>query len=157
MSNGYLPRHNPDRADQIANGVAWHRRRWVRRVGIAAAALALVAGVFELGHVAGHAHAHRTAEAEQHSHEPESQVVVEHAIPDRCLQALSHAENGLKLSAEHFDEMTTHIEETGSAGRHHLDEMDPIREELADLREAFETTRLGCQLQPPQQARGGGS
>lgn len=151
----YLPRH---RTDQLANGVVWHRRRWVRRAAVAVAALALTAGVFEIGHWAGHTHAHQVAEAEQHP-EPGKRIVVEHAIPDRCLQALSHAENGLKLSAEHFAEMTTHIEETGSAGRHHLTEMDPVREELADLREAFEQTRLGCQIdgRPPEQARGGGS
>lgn len=152
----YLPRHDDQRAQKLANRPPWHRRRWVRRAAVAVAALALTAGVFEAGHWAGHTHAHQVAEAEQHSHEPESQVVVEHAVPDQCLQALSHAENGLELSADHFKSMTTHIRETGSAGRHHLEEMDPVREELADLREAFEQTRLGCELQPPEQAQGGG-
>lgn len=145
MSNGYLPRHNPDRADQLANGVVWHRRRWVRLVGVAVLVLGVAFGVFEAGHVVGHGHAHRTAEAEQHSHEPESQVVVEHAMPQVCVDALAVATQGFDVAAGHVSDMHDHIRDTGVATRDHLPDMADSVNKIEKLRGQLDDVAKACE------------
>lgn len=151
MSNGYTPRHNPQRAERLANHVSlWRRvpswRRLPQWVGVAG----LLAGLL----IAGGEHtAHLLADepTQEHSHAaepapaPSPEVVVEYSMSQACADALDAATKGFDVASGHVSDMHDHIRDTGAATRDHLPGMADSVNKIEKLRDRLDDAAKSCE------------